>query len=134
MKKKKIEEAPRDQIEITPATMILVNQRMLVQTFAGKPIQDPVTKIWTNTFTLINEKTGKSKDIPRFFVAKTSNDLPIENKSLPTGTEVFPFIPPAEDFQFPQVFDPGSQKKYVMLEWLEITGYILPDTSGAITK
>jgi len=130
----KKEKVSRDEIVITPPTMTLVNNRLLVMTFGNRPYQDPVTKIWSTALSTVNEKSGKIKEIPRFFVAKTSNDLPVEGGELPIGTEVFPFIPPAEDFFFPQVFDPGSQKRYIMLEWLEITGYILPNTGGAVSK
>lgn len=117
---------------LTRPGMEVVNRRLLCSTFASKGYKDPETGIWMTALALVDEKSGRMNEIPRFFVTKTANDLPLDPQnpekvsSLPIGTEVFPFIPPAENFSFPVVFDPISKQRYTMLEWPEITGYILP--------
>jgi hypothetical protein len=130
MKKQKIDQEQSQTVEILRAGIEVVNQRLLCVTVTPKQIKDPKTGLYVMTNVVVNDKTGKTKDVPRFIVSKTSSDLPLKDGpgELPTGTEVFPFVPPAEEFQWPTVFDPVTSKRYVMLEWLELVGYIVQPT------
>lgn len=107
----------------------VVNNRLLCIKVLPEMVKTRKSHIITLSATTMADKAGNIRQVPRFFVAKTSPNLYLEDEftgELPFGTEVFPFIPPAENFDFPKIYDYLVGEEYTMLEWPEITGYLLP--------
>ena len=86
--------------------------------------------IWLPDSATVTDKKGEVTLVPKFFVVTTAPDLEVMigiKGHLVPGTQVFPFVPPAERFQFPMIFDPTTKTSYIQFEWMEIGAILLPE-------
>jgi len=127
MNKQKVQNLPpADQVTIKKPTITPVNRRIMCITVGTEMRANPETGIFEPTLTTAVGKGGRTKEIPRYFVAKAASDVQfeIENGEMYTpviGDEVIPFFPPdAEGFEFPVIRDSGASEVYTMLEQMEI--------------
>lgn len=121
------------ELQIVVPKMEIVNQRLFCHIVAAKQVKDPKSGLYRPRYTKLAKKDGRIIEIPRFFLAKMSNDIFEETEKgkvkvdLPPGTELFPFFPEVDDFRFPTVTDPYTLEEYTVLHWTELASYMIPE-------